>query len=105
MPDAIKPRLPELLTDPDPDVRLLACELVRGVMGVGATRLLCDLIEHDRDANVCAAAIDVLAEVGAPEALSALEACAARFPGQPFLTFSIKVATARISAKPADRRD
>ena len=44
-----------------------------------ATRLLCGLIEREQHPNVCAAAIDVLTEVGTPEAIPALEKCAARF--------------------------
>jgi HEAT repeat protein len=103
MPEAVADSLPGLLGDSDPDVRLLACELVRALPSASATRLLCDLIEDDGEANVCAAAIDVLAEVGGPEALPALDLCAARFPDQPFLVFAIKVAGDRISAHPRNR--
>jgi replication-associated recombination protein RarA len=62
-----------------------------------ATRLLCDLIEREQHPNVCAAAIDVLTEVGTPEAIPVLEKCAVRFAETPFLPFAISVAIARIS--------
>src|SRR5580698_9700570 len=49
-----------------------------------ATRLLCELIEREQHPNVCAAAIDVLAEVGTQEAIPVLKKCAVRFVGTPF---------------------
>jgi hypothetical protein len=57
------------------------------------------LIEREKHPNVCAAAIDVLTEVGTPEALPTLERCAARFAATPFLPFAISVAMNRISGE------
>jgi HEAT repeat protein len=78
-------------------VRLLATELARNMKASDATRLLCGLIENEPHPNVCAAAIEVLAEVGTAEALPALERCAVRFTATPFLPFAISMAIARIS--------
>ena len=86
-----------LLRDADSDVRILAIELVRNMPAADATRLLCGLLEQEQHPNVCAAAIDVLAEVGTRDALPALEACAGRFAETPFLPFAISIAIARIS--------
>jgi HEAT repeat protein len=97
LPEAIAPFMARLLSDGDSDVRLLATELARNMDASEATRLLCDLIEREQHPNVCAAAIDVLTEVGTPQALPALEKCAARFAATPFLPFAISVAIARIS--------
>ena len=97
LPDAIGPFMAPLLSDSDSDVRLLATELARNMEASKATRLLCDLIEREQHPNVCGAAIDVLTEVGTPEALPALEKCAARFAAAPFLPFASSVAIARIS--------
>jgi HEAT repeat protein len=97
LPAAVAPFMAPLFSDRDPDVRLLATELARNMKASYATRLLCDLIGREQHPNVCAAAIDVLAEVGTPEALPALEKCAARFAATPFLPFAISVAIARIS--------
>ena len=69
-----------LLADPDADIRLLTCELARALPATEATPLLCALLDRDAEPNVCAAAVDVLAEVGGPEALPALARCAERFP-------------------------
>jgi HEAT repeat protein len=97
LPAAIAPFIALLFNDGDSDVRLLATELVRNMKASEATRLLCDLIEREQHPNVCASAIDVLTEVGTPEALPALEKCAVRFAATPFLPFAISVAIARIS--------
>ena len=94
-----------LLADPDADVRLLSCELARGLPDDEANRLLCELLEVETEKNVCAAAVEVLAEIGRPEALPSLTRCATRFDGDPFIAFSIKVATERIVAPPSRRRE
>jgi HEAT repeat protein len=91
--------VPELLRDADPDIRILTCELARGLGAEEATELLSRLLEVEQQSNVCAAAIDVLAEVGNSKALPALTGCARRFADTPFLVFAIKVATDRINAQ------
>jgi HEAT repeat protein len=97
LPSALAPILARLFNDPESDVRLLATELARNMKASDATRLLCGLIENEPHPNVCAAAIEVLAEVGTAEALPALERCAVRFTATPFLPFAISMAIARIS--------
>ena len=97
LPGAVAPFMRPLFGDSDSDVRLLATELARNMSGPAATRLLCELIEHEQHPNVCAAAIDVLSEVGTRDAIPALEKCAARFAATPFLPFAVSVAIKRIS--------
>jgi HEAT repeat protein len=100
MPDACRPYLPELLADPDPDVRLLVCDLARDAGGADGPRWLCELIETEPQANVCAAAVEVLGEIGDARALPALLNCAQRFPDDPFLGFAIKVVADRLRGLP-----
>jgi HEAT repeat protein len=97
LPDAIAPFMAALLGDNDSDVRILATELARNMPAAQATRLLCGLIEHETHPNVCAAAIDVLAEVGTRDAVGPLQMCADRFAGTAFLPFAVSIAIARIS--------
>ena len=104
MAAAVREMLPTLLTDPDGDVRILSCELARGLPSDEATTLLCALLADEQQVNVCAAAIEVLAEVGSPAALPCLAECAQRFRDAPFLGFAIKIATDRIKAQPASTR-
>jgi HEAT repeat protein len=96
MQDACRPYLPELLADPDPDVRLLACDLVREVGGADRTRWLCALIETEPEVNVCAAAVEALGEIADASAEPSLSRCAERFPDDPFLGFAIKVIAERL---------
>jgi HEAT repeat protein len=95
MPQALGGALPGLLKDPDPDVRLLACDLVRELPSAEATVLLSDLLDSEPEVNVCAAAVDVIAEIGLPHALPALTRCARRL-ADPFLDFAIEIARHRI---------
>lgn len=96
MPQAVAPYMEPLLSDADSDVRLLACEIARRLPQDQTTVLLCRLLERETAANVCAAAVDVLAETGDAAALPALTRCAARFQETVFLVFAIKVATTQI---------
>jgi HEAT repeat protein len=103
MPVATAPHISGVLKDNDPDVRLLGCELVRNQPSGDANRLLGNLLATESRANVCAAAIEVLAEVGGPELLPLLAECAARFPDDPFLAFAIQVASERIGSQAPNR--
>jgi hypothetical protein len=58
----------------------------------------------EQQINVCAAAIEVLAEVGSPAALPFLVECGQRFRGAPFLGFAIGIATERIKTQSASPR-
>jgi len=97
--------VPTLLRDVDPDVRLLACELARDQPGEEAARLLCALLDVEPEANVCASAVEVLAEIGGPEALPALERCARRFRGNQFLEFAIAASVDRIRSPSSPPRE
>ena len=98
------PHIQRLLKDGDADVRLLACELARNLPVEEASRMLCDLLETEPEANVCASAIEVLAEAGGPEALPALARCRQRFQGTAFLEFAIKITIERIRSQDSQQR-
>lgn len=103
MPDAVAEYIPRLLKDDDVDVRLLACELARNQPAVDAGRMLGEVLATECESNVCAAAIEVLAEAGGPELLPRLAECAARFPNDPFLAFAVKLAGERIGSQALPR--
>jgi HEAT repeat protein len=104
MPEALASRLGAVLTDPDPDVRLLACDLLRVLPATEASRTLCAFLDRETEPNVCAAALDALTEVGAPETRPFLEQCAERFAAVPFLRFAVKAALDRIGAPSPEPR-
>lgn len=96
LPDATAPFMVSLLSDKDSDVRILAIELARTMPPPKATHMLCAMLENEQHPNVCAAAVDVLAEVGTRDAVPALQACSRRFAGTPFLPFALSTAIAQI---------
>jgi HEAT repeat protein len=102
MPDATAPFITSLLRDPDSDVRILATELVRNMPADAATKFLAALLDRETHPNVCAAAVEVLTDIGKPGALPSLQACAARFASAPFLPFAISHAIARITSSAED---
>ncbi|SKA31527.1 HEAT repeat domain-containing protein [Consotaella salsifontis] len=95
MPDAVAPNIELLLADHDPDVRIFACNLLVGLAHPDVPKWLSHVLENDSHVNVCAAAVDALTEIGRPDCVPALRACARRFPEEPFLSFAIDVAIAR----------
>lgn len=104
MPSAVAARLEALLRDPDSDVRILACDLARHVPAAQAAPLLARVLQVEPEVNVCAAAVETLAELGGPDEAPALLACANRFPEAPFLRFSIEVTLDRIAAQAPPQR-
>lgn len=91
--------LPRLLGDQDVDVRILSCELARSLDDAEATWLMCGVLATDPEVNVCAAAVDVLAEVGSADAVPVLRDCALKFRGSSFLAFAIKVVIDRLTSQ------
>ncbi len=104
MPQAVRPHLQALLADAEADVRLLACDLVRDAGGADGPRWLCAMIETEHQANVCAAAVEVLGDIADAAAEPSLSRSAERFPDDPFLRFAIRVVADRLrAAAPAPR--
>ena len=100
LPDTLD-RLPMLLEHPDPDLRILAAEIARSMPAASGATLLCRHLAVEHDPNVCATALDVLAEIGGPDCLPTLRACADRFAAEPFLRYAVGVAMARIAGPQA----
>ncbi|WP_375410143.1 HEAT repeat domain-containing protein [uncultured Methylobacterium sp.] len=96
MPPAAASVLPGLLADPDPDVRLLATEIVRTQPTEAANHFLTGLLDAETNPNVCGAAVEVLAEVGTADAAPALLAARARFASTAFLPLAIDTVLARL---------
>ncbi len=96
MPDAIAPHLEQLLADDDSDVRIFTVNILATLRHARASEWLLGVMRADPHINVCAAALDGLAEVGGPDALPDLEDLRHRFAGNGFMEFAIDAATRRI---------
>ena len=91
-------RVPQLLADPDPDVRILT------VMTLGGLRLdqvedwLTQLVRDDTDPRVVGAAMAELAELAGARGAPVLEAAGHRFPADPFIQFIATQSRARMDS-------
>jgi hypothetical protein len=92
MPAELARHIGELLHDPDSDVRIFAVELTRKMPPAQAAAWLCEILDRDTHPNVCATAVDVLADIGSRDAIPHLERCRERFAAQPFLPFAVSAA-------------
>lgn len=98
MPAAVAPRIEALLTDADPDVRIFTVNLLGDLPHERVPSWLLQVLQHEAEVNVVAAAIEVLAEVGQPVHLPALRQARARFPDDEFVAFAVDLATQRIES-------
>jgi HEAT repeat protein len=98
MPEALAPHVRALLEDHDSDVRIFAVNVLAALAHPQAPRWLEAVLRCDPHVNVCAAAVEGLAELGDAASIPALAALPARFPGEPFIAFAVKAALARIGA-------
>jgi len=98
MPDSLAPCVGDLLADNNSDVRICTVNVLGALADRRAPRWLEEVLRHDPHVNVCAAAVEGLAELGDAESRPALEALPKRFPDEPFIAFVVKAALQRIGA-------
>jgi len=96
MPDEMAPHVEAMLVDPDSDVRIGVVAILAALRHPKVPNWLQGVIERDPHVNVCAAAIDALAEVGEPQSIPALAALARRFHDVAFVQFAVDAARRRI---------
>jgi HEAT repeat protein len=82
-------RIPGLLADPDPDVRILTVMVLGGMRSPKVKGWLTELVGTDPDPNVTAAAIGELAPLLDSVDDRVLSAARERFPDDPFIAFAV----------------
>ena len=92
--DALAPLI--LDAGADADARIYALTALALVASSRAAKLALDVALNDADVNICAAAVDVVAESGVRAMAAALDRVAARFPERPFLAFAAGAAQHRL---------
>ena len=98
LPEVVGPRISALLLDADVDVRIFTVNLLGELRHEQVTQWLQQVLLSDREVNVVAAAIEVMAETGQPEHIDALRETRRRFADDPFIGFAADVAIERIRA-------
>lgn len=96
LPVEVAPIMSRLLLDADPDVRILAVNILESLRHPNVEQWLIDVIEHDTQVNVCATAVDLLGEVGSDHAHQALQRLKQRFANEPYIQFATELALKRI---------
>ena len=95
LPNEVAPIMGGLLGDADPDVRILAVNILESLCHPQVEAWLIEVIERDAVVNVCATAVDLLGEVGSQAAPDALERLKKRFPVEPYIQFAADLALQR----------
>jgi HEAT repeat protein len=96
MPDALAPHVESLLADPDSDVRIMTVNILSVLRHEQAPSWLISVVRNDPHINVCAAALDGLAEVGRPDMIKDVEDLRIRFSDSEFIGFAIATAIRRM---------
>jgi HEAT repeat protein len=96
MPEQVAPHIESMLADPDSDVRIGVVAILAALRHPKVPGWLQAVVVTDPHVNVCAAAIDALAEVGEPEVIPDLRALAKRFAEVAFIQFAVDAASRRI---------
>jgi len=91
----LAPVIGGLLADSDPDVRIFAVGVLAERRDAGLENLLLGVLPGEHHVNVCSALLEVLAEIGTARACAPVEACAARFPDEPFIQYACALVIAR----------
>lgn len=94
---AVLDALERSLEHPDSDHRIFAVNVLMSLRHPAAADLALRALERDAHVNVCAAALDVLAEIGRPEMAPAIAGAVERFADEPFLRFAAKAALRRLA--------
>ena len=95
-PDEMAAISRNLLKDANPDVRILTINVLESLCHPDVEQWLIEVIERDTHVNVCAAAVDLLTEVGTESSRDSLALLLGRFKNEPFLSFAVELAIKRI---------
>jgi HEAT repeat protein len=97
--EKVSPYIEKLLQDREPDVRIFAVNILESLRHPNVVKWLIEVIEKDENVNVCATALDLLAEVGTEEAIPAIKKVKERFKNEPYIQFASDIALKRISGE------
>ena len=95
LPDEVAPIMGGLLVDADPDVRIMAVNILESLRHPKVEEWLIAVIEQDQVVNVCGTAVDLLGELGSPVSHEALERLKLRFSEEPYIQFAADLALKR----------
>jgi HEAT repeat protein len=92
LPGSVPALIPDLLADPDHDVRIMIVMVLADLRHPEADAWLVAMIRDDPHPNVVTAAIGALLPSAGAEHVTLLRHALQRFPGDPFLRFLVETA-------------
>lgn len=95
LPDEVAPIMGGLLLDTDPDVRIMAVNILESLRHPKVEEWLIAVIDRDQVVNVCGTAVDLLGELGSPDSHEALERLKLRYADEPYIQFAADLALKR----------
>ncbi len=95
LPNEVAPIMDGLLLDTDPDVRIMAVNILESLRHPKVEEWLISVIDRDQAVNVCGTAVDLLGELGSPISHDALERLKLRFSDEPYIQFAAELALKR----------
>ncbi len=97
LPQEVAPIMQQLLASPQPDLRIFAVNILESLCHPDVESWLIQVISQDEHVNVCAAALDLLAEVGTVRAQAAITQVRSRFADEPYIQFAADLAFMRVT--------
>ena len=96
LPLEVAPIMGALLMDNDPDVRIMAVNILESLRHPQVEEWLLAVIDNDPEVNVCGTAVDLLGEVGSAASRDPLLRLKARFLDEPYIQFAADLALKRL---------
>lgn len=96
LPVEVAPIMGALLLDEDPDVRIMAVNILESLRHPQVEVWLIDVIDNDQVVNVCGTAVDLLGEVGSAASHDSLLRLKQRFVDEHYIQFAADLALKRI---------
>jgi HEAT repeat protein len=96
LPVEVAPIMGALLVDEDPDVRIMAVNILESLRHPQVEAWLLAVIDNDLVVNVCGTAVDLLGEVGSAASQASLLRLKQRFMDEPYIQFATDLALKRL---------
>ncbi|MEO0274673.1 MAG: HEAT repeat domain-containing protein [candidate division WOR-3 bacterium] len=104
MPEEVAPYIEKLINQDNSDLRIFAINIMESLRHPKVLVWLKEILEKDKNVNVIANALDLVAEVGTEEFLPLIEKVKDTFKDEPYIQFVADLAIGRINeGKVCDR--
>ncbi|OUD10611.1 hypothetical protein BVC71_03725 [Marivivens niveibacter] len=102
LPKKAAKKIRKLMSDQDPDVRIMAVDILQLLTISDAVEWIRDLLANEDNANVVGVAVDRLSEIGGPQDVGILKQVKDRFSSDAYVQFAATHAIDRIIALEAE---